>query len=277
MATLAENHHVHSSGDCDIHYWVGGRAGAPLVVFSPGAFTDHRMFDDQIGALHGSFQTLRWDPRGHGLSRPSGRAFGTALAAEDLVAILDGLGERKVALVGQSIGGNISQEVLFRWPERVSTAVLLGCTCSTIGPSAMERWLLSLTPALIGLYPAETLKKELGRKSAIKASAASTLSAMAAPLTRSDIRGIAEGIAGAIHDEPGYVIDHPILIARGASDNLGNISKVAARWHARDPRSTLTTIPDAGHVANMDNPAAFNAIMLEFLTTARDGRSLHQH
>lgn len=132
-------------------------------------------------------------------------------------------------------------------------------------------------PGPLGLYPAETLKKELGRKSAIKASAASTLSAMAAPLTRSDIRGIAEGIAGAIHDEPGYVIDHPILIARGASDNLGNISKVAARWHARDPRSTLTTIPDAGHVANMDNPAAFNAIMLEFLTTARDGRSLHQH
>ncbi|MEN5114934.1 alpha/beta fold hydrolase [Brevundimonas diminuta] len=273
MASCTETHHVHATGDCDIHYWMGGREGAPLVVLSPGAFTDHRMFDDQIGVLQKRFRTLRWDPRGHGLSRPSGRAFSTVLAAQDLISILDALGEIRVALVGQSIGGNISQEVLFHWPERVSAAVLLGCTCSTIGPSWIERWLLDLTPALIGLYPTASFKRQVGRKSAISQHAAVALSAMASPLSRSDIRAIAEGIAGAIHDEPCYRIQHPILIVRGARDNLGNLRRISERWHARDPRSVMLVIPEAGHVANMDNPGGFNTAMVEFLTSATSAGS----
>ena len=94
---------------CRLHYWVEGPAGAPLVAFSHGATADHTMFDEQVGAVTRRYRMLRWDMRGQGLSRPARPSFSCTRAADDLRAILDHLGERSVALVGQSIGGNVGQ------------------------------------------------------------------------------------------------------------------------------------------------------------------------
>ncbi|MFV3077772.1 alpha/beta fold hydrolase [Niveispirillum fermenti] len=265
MAVASETHHIFDTGDCHIHYWIGGPPDAPLVVLTPGAFTDHRMFDDQVAALQTRYRTLRWDPRGHGLSRPYGRPFATGLAADDLNSLLDHMGEEQVALVGQSIGGNVSQEMLRRHPQRCWAAVLLGCTCSTIGPTRAERWALRLFPLLMRLYPVAKFKQTSMEKSAIKPAAQRRLQEMIAPLSRSDILAICGGIAGAVHDVPGYAIRHPILIARGEHEALGNIRQIIPRWLARDPQSRFVEIPDSGHVANCDNPDGFNQVMMAFL------------
>lgn len=261
----SEVHGVFDTGDCLIHYWIGGPPGAPLVVLTPGAYTDHRMFDPQIEPLQAEYRTLRWDPRGHGRSRPAARPFSAQLAAEDLIAILDSLGETEVALIGQSIGGNISQEILFRYPQRCWAAILVGCTCSTIAPKWWERWLLASFPFFVGLYPAETFKrKAMGDSASVQASR-DKLRKMIAPLGRSDILEISRGIALAIHGEPDYTIKHPILIMNGAHDRLGNISRIVRRWRERDRNSEYVEVTDAGHVANLDNPGAVNAAMLTFL------------
>ncbi|MBP7338522.1 alpha/beta fold hydrolase [Niveispirillum sp.] len=269
MTAVSETHRIFDTGDCRIHYWIGGPPDAPLVVLTPGAFTDHRMFDDQVAALQTRYRTLRWDPRGHGCSRPYGRAFATDLAADDLKSLLDHLGEEQVALVGQSIGGNISQEMLRRHPRRCWAAVLLGCTCSTIGPTRAERWALRLFPLLMRLYPVATFKRISMEKSAIKAEAQRRLREMIAPLSRGDILAISGGIAGAVQDVPGYAIRHPILISRGEHDALGNIRRIIPLWLDRDPHSRFTEIPDSGHVANCDNPDGFNAVMMAFLDANR--------
>lgn len=262
---LDETHKTFDTGDGLIHYWIGGPPGAPLVALTPGAYTDHRMFDPQIAPLQAAYRTLRWDPRGHGLSRPTARPFSTQLAAEDLIAILDAIGEKEAALIGQSIGGNISQEMLFRYPERCTAAILVGCTCSTIAPKWWERWLLASFPFFVGLYPAATFKRKAMDDSASVQASRDQLREMIAPLDRSDILDISRGIARAVHGEPDYSIDHPILIMNGAHDRLGNISRIVARWRERDQNSEYIEIADAGHVANLDNPEAVNAAMLAFL------------
>ncbi|MGL3819362.1 alpha/beta fold hydrolase [Sphingopyxis sp. R3-92] len=260
-----ENHATFDTGDCLIHYWIGGPPGAPLVVLTPGAYTDHRMFDPQIEPLQAEYRTLRWDPRGHGRSRPASRPFSPQLAAENLIAILDAIGEKKAILIGQSIGGNISQELLFRYPERCAAAILIGCTCSTIAPRRWERWLLASFPFFVSLYPAETFKrKAMGDSASVQASC-DKLRQMIAPLSRSDILYISRGIARAVHDEPDYSIEHPILIMNGAHDRLGNISRIVERWRERDRNSEYVEVADAGHVANLDNPGAVNAAILAFI------------
>src|SRR5205823_1020630 len=86
----------------------------------------------------------------------------------DLVALLDVLGERQAILVGQSMGGNIAQELLFLYPERVLGLIALDCTCNTLKLSAFERALLWLARPLFHLYPYELLKQQATRQSAIR-------------------------------------------------------------------------------------------------------------
>jgi pimeloyl-ACP methyl ester carboxylesterase len=250
---------------CALRYWIAGPAGAPLVVFSHGAACDHTMFDDQVGAVTARYRMLRWDMRGQGASRPANPPFSCIRAARDLAALLDHLGEDRVALVGQSIGGNVGQDFIFLYPERVAAALFLGCTCSTGPLTRADRLLLRLTPTLLGLYPAGALCRTAANGSAVTPGARERLLAMMAPLGKAAFVTIFSEIVRGLHPEPGYRIACPILIVHGEADNLGNIRKAAAPWAARDGAPAPVVIPGAGHCANMDNPEAFNAVMMAFL------------
>lgn len=250
---------------CDLHYWLSGPAGAPLVVFSPGAYTDHTLFDPQVEPVTQRYRMLRWDLRGHGRSRSTEPPFSPWQSAEDLAALLDHLGEQRVALVGQSIGGNVSQDFIFRYPTRCLAAVFLDCTCSTFALSALERLPLKLTPTLLRAYPLEAFKRQVMRSSAHTAVAQERLRAMLAPLSGADMRRISLGTFSAIHAEPGYHLPCPSLIAYGAEDRLGNIREIAERWARRDGAVGPIVIGQAGHVANLDNADEFNRVLLNFL------------
>jgi 3-oxoadipate enol-lactonase len=60
---------------------------------------------------------------------------------------------------------------------------------------------------------------------------------------------------------PGF--DVPTLVLCGARDriNLGICRSLAAQL----PRGELAIVPQAGHVANLGNPAAFNRLVADFL------------
>lgn len=263
------NHGLYDAGDCDIHFWTAGPEGAPLIVLLPGAFTDHSLFEEQVSALSEDYRLLAWDPRGHGRSRPYGRPFTPRQAADDLIGLLDHLGEEKVALLGQSMGGYVSQEVIFKAPERVSAAILLGCTSSKISLSPLERFLLRIMPPIVALIPTGLFKKQAMERSAFTKQAQARLVKMAAPLTAKDVRTIAKAIALAVHrddsdQDVGYAISHPILICYGDRDRLDLIPKAAAVWHRQIGTSELAVVPEAGHAANLDNPSAFNHLALAF-------------
>src|SRR6185369_15782715 len=97
-----------------------------------GATLDHRSFDEQVKLLESDYRVLNWDVRGHGLSQPLGGAFSLKDCADDLLAILDEAGYQQAVFVGLSMGGNITQELVFAQPERVTALVLLDCACNTL-------------------------------------------------------------------------------------------------------------------------------------------------
>ena len=72
-----------------------------------------------------------------------------------------------------------------------------------------------------------------------------------------------------LHYEPDYRIECPLMLAHGEHDNLGNFKKVMPRWVWRDPLARYVVIPQAGHVANQDNPKFFNQLLLDFLQLER--------
>jgi len=56
---------------CPLHYWTGGKADAPLLVFTHGATIDHHEWDATLQIVGGGFRVMAWDLPGHGLSRPA--------------------------------------------------------------------------------------------------------------------------------------------------------------------------------------------------------------
>jgi pimeloyl-ACP methyl ester carboxylesterase len=251
---------------CPIHYWLHeGDSSKPMIVFTHGAGVDHHMFDSQVSVLAGQFPLLTWDVRGHGLSRPMGSGYSIRGAVDDLLAILDELGVRQAIFAGQSMGGNISQEVVFLHPERVKALVLIDCACNTFQLSGLEKWILTVTPALLKLYPEGMLKNQSVKASAVKPDVQAYLAEVFSRMSKDEFTTVFLATAGCLHEEPNYRIEQPMLLVHGEHDGTGNIKKAAPLWAAREHQCRYVVIPDAGHMANMDNSTFFNQILLEFL------------
>jgi 3-oxoadipate enol-lactonase len=68
-----------------------------------------------------------------------------------------------------------------------------------------------------------------------------------------------------LREEPDYRISVPFLLTHGAHDKTGNIRRAAPAWAHREPRCEYVVVPNAGHMANMDNSSLFNERLLRFL------------
>ncbi len=263
----AEEHVIERAG-CPLHYWISGKADAPLIVLTHGATLDHRMFEAQLPALEPNYRVLTWDIRGHGLSRPIGQAFTVPGAVADLLAILDQVGASSAIFAGQSTGGYVVQELVFRHQERVKALVMIDCTCITLPISLVESLMLRSTPALLRLYPADMLNRQTANSSSIKPDVQKYIYEAASRIPKADTMAIWKGIANCLHAEPNYHIDQPLLLVHGDHDRLGNIAKIAPIWAQREPHCRYAVIPNAGHCSNQDNPEFFNHLLLDFLRSS---------
>jgi len=250
---------------CRLCYWLSGPERGPRVVLTHGAGVDHHEFDGQTAALSERYRVLCWDVRGHGDSRPASAPFTIARALDDLVAILDHLGWARAVFAGHSMGGNLVQELVFNHSERVTAMVALDCTCNTLPLSALQNLLLAISPAMLSLFPYQSLKRLSANASSSVPAVREYLYAAFNQMPRTEFVSILNETTKCLHFEPGYRIEQPLLLMVGEFDKTGNISKIAPRWAVREPHCRFEIIPKAGHAANLDNPETVNKLMLEFL------------
>jgi 3-oxoadipate enol-lactonase len=255
----------------NLHYWLSGPEGGPLVVLAHGATLDHHSFDHQIQPLvEAGYRVLTWDMRGHGESTPIGDAISIAILADDLNAILDEIDVEHVLLVGHSFGGFVVQEFTRRFPNRVRAIAVIGCTNLAKKSSFFTRLLFRVFPSLLSRMSLDEFRKRTLANISLTEPVREYAAQAVEGISKDDFIAITiAGIAALWLDsgfEPDYVIPRPFLLTHGAQDNAnGNVyAKQAKAWAAREPNCRYGTIPDAGHTAHMDNPAAFNAILLDF-------------
>ena len=120
-----------------VHHAVAGDPSLPAMVFANSLGTDLRVWDALLPHLAGRFRLVRYDQRGHGLTDLGAEPFGIDLLADDLAALLDGLGVGRAVVVGLSIGGMIAQRLAAARPELVRALVLMD-TAHRIGTA--ETW-----------------------------------------------------------------------------------------------------------------------------------------
>nr|WP_272955965.1 alpha/beta hydrolase [Actinopolymorpha rutila] len=194
--------------------------------------------------------------------------------AEALLELADRLrAHRQLALVGHSLGAEVAQEAAFLRPERVAGLVVVAAGCLTL---PRRPWPMSWTVPVHRWANLAALAFASRSDAHIRHGAARAAGVGAATQThaytamerfdKSRLTQVWRAGVAAVHPEPDYRIDQPLLLVRGEYDRTSRLGRQARRWLDRDPRAEYEVVDRAGYLANLDNPQAFNRLLLEFLT-----------
>ena len=239
-------------------YWQALGEG-PAVVLAHGVGGNHAIWYRQIDALSRSNRVITFDHRGFGLSRDlDGR--GRDAFVEDLTALLDHLGEAKVALVGQSMGAGTCIGFAHRAPERVA-ALAICDSLHGIAESAEIKTIMDAARA--NTADLAQIERVLG------ANAPRELAALYRQIASFNIAD-RHNLAGRFDARPAVDLGgkgFPILFLCGVEDRLFPIEAVRVA-QAEVPSSFLVEINDAGHSAFLEAPTQFNDTILSLLQMA---------
>lgn len=254
----------------DIHYWTGG-AGTPWLVFLPGLTADHRLFDKQIEAFAPRYHCLVWDAPAHGASRPFALSFSMDDLADWLHAILKREGADRPVLIGQSLGGYISQVYMNRYPGTVSGFVSIdSAPMKREYYTAAELFFLKHTEGMYRAIPwrwlvswgsAGTAETDYGR-ALMRRTIERYEKREYCALTGYGFRILAQWIeAGGASD-----LSCPALLLCGEKDGAGSVKRYNREWTRRDGLP-LVWAPGAGHNANTDAPEFVNREIEKFVSS----------
>ncbi|MFH0520733.1 alpha/beta fold hydrolase [Streptomyces sp. M41] len=269
MTTIEVN--FFASADGDLAYRDLG-TGDPVVLLHSG-YADHRVFEDQMAALAAHHRVIAPDVRGHGFSANASRPFRWA---DDLADLLRHLDIGPAALVGLCMGAAVATDTALEHPELVRALVVCGAGASEfeftdphtlehiaegarlLGAADVAGWLDHFARGVAGPHRAvEEVDPAVLRR--LREMVAHTLAKHSpgekdwhVPLTDTWSRL--------------PKIDVPVLALHGALDAPDSIA-MAERVARTVPDGRSVTIDGVGHYPNMEKPAEFNEIVLDFLRT----------
>ena len=257
----------------ETNYEIHGREGAPWLTFSHSLACTLRMWDDQIAAFKDSFRILLYDTRGHGASEAPKGPYSLDTLAEDLRQLLEQVGIRKTHYVGLSMGGMIGQTLVLKHPE-LFDRVVLADTGHAQTPETRKQWEERIrTAESRGMQPLvqSTLERWFTE-----------------PFRRAKpdvVKKIADLIQGT--PVPGYVgcchaisnlnttarlkyIKRPVLAITGEQDAAAPGTRYVGE---NVPGAKLVVIPQAAHIATIEQAEAFNRALREFLSSPASARA----
>jgi 3-oxoadipate enol-lactonase len=248
-----------------INYAIEG--SGPWVVMSHSLACAIPMWNEQAEALKGKYKVLRFDTRGHGATDAPAGAYTLDLLAADLHGLLGALGVTSPHFVGLSMGGMIGMTYALQHPGVFKSLVLCD-TSSRMPPEAKPVWEERIKTATEkGMEPLvdPTLKRWFTEPYFAKRN--SVIERVAGLIRTTPTQGYA-GCCQAIPkidltDRLGS-IKCPVQVIVGEKD-VGTPVAMSEAIHQAIPGSELVIIPDASHLSNLEQPAAFNAALLRFL------------
>jgi 3-oxoadipate enol-lactonase len=240
------------------------------VLFIHAFPLNRTMWAPQVSALVERCRCVAADLRGFGDSTLGGEA-SIATYADDLASLLDHLQIEQAVVVGCSMGGYVALAMWRQHPNRVRGLVLsdtkspadsdeIRARRKTLIATANEEGSLGVAnvqiPSLVGKT---TREKQPDTYDAVhrmmaQAKPAAIVGAIEAMMTRPDSTPMLP------------TITVPTLIVVGDED-VPTPVKESRAMHSAIPGSLLQVITQAGHLPNVERPAAFNHVLSEFLAT----------
>ena len=246
-------------------------AGAgPAVVLMHGIGGNRTNWHDQLAALAPHFHAVAWDARGYGLSDDYEGPLDFADFSRDLARLLDHLGAASAHICGLSMGGRIALDFHWRYPARVASLALCdtfaGFDASFTAEQRAEFVRSRKEPLLAGKEPrdiAPAVAATLIGPRSPRAAYDRLVASISALHKESYIKAI-EAMTAYDRTASLAAIKVPVLLVYGSEDPLTPV-KLGREMAAKIADARLVVIEDAGHLPNIERPAAFNAALLEFL------------
>jgi len=246
-----------------IHYEDSG--SGDVVFLTHGYAAAGAMWEPQRKPLNDAgYRLVSWDMRGHAeTASPDDQAqYSEALTIADMVGLMDMLSVDRAVVGGLSLGGYMSLAFHLAHPERVRALLLCDTGPGYRSDEPRAKWNRMAEKSALNF--AEKGLDAAGRSPEVQAAVKYHKSAA----------GLANSARGMLAQVDSRVIDHlseidvPTLIIVGERDEPYHD---ASRYmQSKIPGARLEIIPAAGHAANMDQPEAFNRVLLEFLGSLPD-------
>lgn len=251
------------------------RTGAGPVVLLIHGWTCNRTFwERQVQALRDRFTVVTVDLRGHGESSPPRTGYSVGTMAGDLEHLVRALAVPRLAIVGWSMGGVVGMELARRLGDRV-TALALVCT----------------TPG--GLSDSSNSRAQPERAAEIRTAINDDFRTFVRSFTT---RFFKDGERAPLHSwvatqtqkTPAHAaaatfdalleadmrphlaaIKTPALVLHGRHDTLFPLAEGEALAKGL-ANARLVVFEESAHVPFLEEPEAFNAALVQFLTGGLD-------
>lgn len=241
----------------------------PALLLLHAGVADRTMWTEHLETFAAAgYRVVAPDLPGFGEASP---APGEQAPWVDVLETMEALSIDRASLVGNSFGGAVALRAAFVAPERVSALALVSAPAPDLEPS----------PELEAAWDAEEAALERGD---VEAAVAAVVDAWTLPDAPPGLRDRVAAMqrrafelqAGApdaseapdpVEEDPGALgrIDVPALVAVGEHDWL-EFRQGAEEIARALPRAEHAVIGGAGHLAPLETPDAFRALVLAFLS-----------
>ena len=222
------------------------------VVWLPGMMCDARLFGPQLAALGGTVLTF-------------GRRDSTVA---DMAAGLLARAPERFALAGLSMGGIVAMEMIRQAPERVDRIALLDTNPLAEAEAVKARRGPQIARVQAGRL-AEVMRDEMKPHYLADGPNRAAILDLCMDMALSEGPEVFVNQSLALRDRPDQCdtlrsYARPALVLCGQEDRLCPVERHEL-MHSLLPRATLTVIPDAGHLATLEQPEATIAALQAWL------------
>lgn len=240
----------------------------PAVLLLHAGVADSRMWDPQRAPLARHHRVIRCDLRGYGDTPLTSARFDNA---GDVKALLDSLGERSVAIVAASAGGQVALQVASRWSDLVSHLMLINSAYALPPTRSVQRF----------ARREDALLEAGDLDGATELNVATWLGPDADDDARELVRTMQRhafdvqlAAGDDINEEAGPAIDLAAITARtlvvSGGQDLDHFRAIANHLAGHIPGARHTQLGWAGHLPNLERPAETTALISEFLDEPLD-------
>lgn len=263
-----------------LYYEIYGE-GEPLV-FVHGHSLDRRMWREQVAHFADRYRVIVYDARGYGRSSAQREGF-LFTHADDLIALLDGLGIERAHVVGLSMGGFITGDLVAMYPERLLSATLssghIRSTPSVNEPMTADE-IAAKEQAIAALRQKGVHRMKREWHATLMATGGAERERMRQPLWRMIRHWSAwqplhhevhcyyarEAMRRLQERRPAV----PVLFLDGHEPGKARPAEPTMMRYLPDSR--LVVIDDCGHMLNMERPEAYNEALEAFLQQVGEPR-----
>jgi pimeloyl-ACP methyl ester carboxylesterase len=249
----------------------------PVLVLLHGTASSLHTWDAWAEALRDSFRVVRFDLPGFGLTGPHpARDYSLDAYTAFVGAVLDSLRLDRVAIAGNSLGGDIAGHVAARWPDRVTRLVLLDPAGLPTGQRAPLAFRIARLPGasllMRSVSPRALVESSLREVFADDAKVTPALVDRHWELTRrpGNRQAFVDRVTRALQPDTAWLRDvrAPTLIIWGEED-AWIPARLGDEFVRRIPDARLVRLAGVGHVPMEEAPERSLAVARPFLDSLR--------